>query len=93
MNNGVNQDFLNKQQIDELQEDIDLSDIPEIKDFSKGHPRYPEKVAMIKRFIENNNFLSIDDDNFTWLKDSNKDNYQKRVNNVLRWAHSNGCPM
>lgn len=91
MNDNINQKFDNGQ-IAELQKNIDLSDIPEIKDFSKGHFRYPEKVATIQRFLENSTFSYIDDDNFAWLKDSNRENYQKRINNILRWAHANGCP-
>lgn len=34
----------------------------------------------------------IDDDNLEWLKKEGK-GYQLRLNNVLRWARLNNCPI
>lgn len=77
----------------EYSENIDCSDIPEIKDFSKGHLRNPQKLADLKSLIRRSNLSAIDTDNFDWLKSDDFDNYQKRVNDALRWAHANGCPI
>ena len=64
---------------------IDLSDIPEITDFSKGHFRNwkPVKKPVTVR---------IDSDVLYWLKGSETKGYQKRLNDTLRWAmNHNNC--
>lgn len=65
---------------------IDLSDIPEITDFSKGHFRNwkPVKKPVTVR---------IDSDVLFWLKGSDAKGYQKRLNDTLRWAMTHDCPL
>lgn len=79
---------LSAERIKELQNrPIDLSDIPEVSDsmWETGHYRNwkPAKKAISIR---------IDLDNYEWLKNRGP-GYQKRLNEVLRWARSNGCPI
>lgn len=79
---------LSAERIKELQNrPIDLSDIPEVSDsmWESGHYRNwkPAKKAIS---------LRIDLDNYEWLK-TRGPGYQKRLNEVLRWARSNGCPI
>lgn len=66
---------------------IDFSDISELtkEDFARGHFRNwkPAKKAVSFR---------IDLDNLEWLKKKGS-GYQKRMNEVLRWARFNGCPI
>lgn len=84
MKNGVN-NFTNER-VEELRKNIDLSDIPEIKDFSKGHLRNwkPAKKAISFR---------IDLDNLEWLQSAGVKGYQKKMNAVIRWAKQNNCPI
>lgn len=84
MKNGA--DSFTAERIAELRKNIDLSDIPEIKDFSKGNLRNwkPAKKAVSFR---------IDLDNLEWLQSSGVKGYQKRMNGVIRWARQNGCPL
>lgn len=84
MSNGA--DSFTAERVAELRKNIDFSDIPEIKDFSKGHLRNqkPEKKAISFR---------IDMDNLLWLKSKGEKGYQSRLNDVLRWARQNGCPI
>lgn len=89
MNDGVQ----NTEHRMKYPEYIDCSDIPEITDFSKGHLRNPQKLAELKKLVRNSTLSVIDTDNFDWLKADSKDDYQKRVNDALRWAHANGCPV
>ena len=67
---------------------ISFDDIPELTedDFAKGHFKYlkPKKKAVSCR---------IDLDNLAWLQSPGKKNYQTRMNEVLRWARQNGCPL
>ena len=83
MKNGVHN--FTTERVNELRKNVDVSDIPEIKDFSQGHLRNwkPQKKSIS---------LRIDLDNLEWLK---KDGvgYQTRLNEVLRWARQNGCPI
>ncbi|MBO8443577.1 MAG: BrnA antitoxin family protein [Spirochaetes bacterium] len=74
------------ERIEELREKIDLSDIPEITDFSKGHFRNwkPVKKPVTVR---------IDSDILYWLKGSDAKGYQKRLNDTLRWAMTHDCPL
>ncbi len=70
----------------ELRKKIDLSDIPEIKDFSSGHLRNwkPAKKPVSFR---------IDLDNLEWLQSVGVKGYQKKMNAVIRWAKQNHCPI
>lgn len=65
---------------------IDLSDISEITDFSRGHFRNwkPVKKPVTVR---------IDADLLYWLKGQDSKGYQKRLNNALRWAMYHDCPL
>ena len=38
------------------------------------------------------NLYLIDEDNLEWLKSTGK-GYQPRLNNVIRWAKLNNCPI
>ena len=83
MNNGVNN--FSAERVAVLRQNIDLTEIPEIKDFSKGYLRngpQPNKVISLR----------IDIDNLTWLK-SKGVGYQQRLNNALRWAREHNCPL
>lgn len=35
----------------------------------------------------------IDLDNLLWLKGEKEKGYQTRLNEVIRWARNNGCPI
>lgn len=69
-------------------EQIDTSDIPELteEDFTRGHFKYwrPAKKSITIR---------IDVDNLAWLQSVGKKDYQSRLNNALRWARMNNCPV
>lgn len=69
---------------------IDTSDIPEAteKMLASGHLYYAKSLKMPKTGIH----VLIDDDNLEWLKNPGK-GYQPRLNNVLRWARLNNCPI
>lgn len=84
MKNGVNN--FTTERVAELRRNIDLSEIPEIKDFSKGHLRNwkPAKKAVSFR---------IDLDNLEWLQSCGAKGYQKKMNEVIRWAKMNNCPL
>ncbi len=85
MNNGA--ETFTAERIAELRKNIDFSDIPEItnEDFTEGTLRNwkPMKKAISMR---------IDLDNLEWLKRKGS-GYQKRMNDVIRWARNNGCPL
>lgn len=70
--------------------EIDLSDAPELTKEAFGHATfyYSQSLRMAKKPIHTN----IDEDNLRWLQKDGK-GYQKRLNNVLRWARLNGCPI
>ena len=74
------------ERISQLREKIDFSDIAEIKDFSNGHLRNwkPAKKPISFR---------IDLDNLQWVQSEGSKGYQKKMNNVIRWARQNGCPI
>lgn len=84
MKNGA--DNFTVERIAELRKNIDLSDIPEIKDFSNGRLRNwkPAKKAVSFR---------IDLDNLEWLQSAGVEGYQKRMNAVIRWARQHDCPI
>ena len=60
-------------------EDIDLSDIPEITDFSKA------VVGKFYRLIKKPLTIRVDADVLAWLKAQGK-GYQTRINSLLRAA-------
>jgi len=67
---------------------INTTDILELteEDFARGHFKYwkpPQKVITMR----------IDLDNLDWLQSVGKKNYQARLNNALRWARLNNCPV
>ena len=68
--------------------EIDYSDIPPSTPNSKGGFYYRQPVQMPKTDIH----TRIDNDNLAWLKQAGK-GYQRRLNNVLRWARMNNCPI
>ena len=67
---------------------INFDDIPELteEDFARGHFKYwkPAKKPVSFR---------IDLDNLQWLQSVGIKGYQKKMNEVLRWARQNGCPL
>ena len=67
--------------------DIDCSEIPEKLD-SPIMPYYLPSLKVAKTSIH----TMIDNDTLAWLKQSGK-GYQARLNNVLRWARMNNCPI
>ena len=79
MRTGVNN--FTAERISELRKNIDLSDIPEIKDFSTGHLRKP-------RIKKTEIHMRVDSDVLEWYKSQGK-GYQTKMNEVLR-AHAFG---
>ncbi|QTQ11404.1 BrnA antitoxin family protein [Treponema parvum] len=67
---------------------INFDDIPELteEDFARGHFKY---LKPLKKSVS----FRIDVDNLAWLQSVGKKNYQTRLNDVLRWARQNGCPL
>lgn len=69
-------------------EQINTADIPELteEDFSRGHFKYwkPMKKSITIR---------IDVDNLAWLQSGGVKGYQKKMNEVIRWAKQNNCPI
>jgi len=63
--------------------DIDLSDIPEVKDLSSGRFRNWKPV---KKQVS----IRLDIDNINWLKNQTEKGSLSAVNDVIRWARSNG---
>ncbi|MDR2900117.1 MAG: BrnA antitoxin family protein [Treponema sp.] len=84
MKNGASN--FTAERVAELRKNINLSDIPEIKNFSEGHLRNwkPAKKPVSFR---------IDLDNLEWVQSGGVKGYQKKMNDVLRWARLNGCPI
>ena len=78
-----------KKEIEKLKamkdEEIDTEDIPEV-DFSDANCFYAVKVPKQK------GYTSISVDNLEWLKSKGK-GYQQRLDNVIRWARMNNCPI
>lgn len=74
------------ERVAKLRKNINLSEIPEIKDFSNGHLRNwkPAKKAVSFR---------IDLDNLEWLQSMGVKGYQKKMNAVIRWAKQHDCPL
>ena len=67
--------------------EIDYSDIPE-KLETPVMPYYFQSSKIPKADVH----TKIDTDILAWLKKDGK-GYQARLNNVLRWAQMNGCPI
>lgn len=67
--------------------EIDYSDIPAKLD-TPVMPYYFNSLKMPKTDIH----TQIDNDNLAWLKKTGK-GYQSRLNNVIRWARINNCPI
>lgn len=67
---------------------LNLIDIPEIteEDFKRGHFKYWKPL---KKSIT----IRIDLDNLSWLQSCGTKGYQKKLNDVLRWARENKCPI
>ena len=67
---------------------INTKDIPELTedDFSRGHFKYwkPMKKSITFR---------IDIDNLSWLQSCGSKGYQTKLNEVIRWARENKCPV
>ena len=66
--------------------EIDLTSAPECS--GNGGFYYIQSLKMPQTRIH----TAIDDDTLAWLKHVGK-GYQKRLNNVLRWARMNNCPI
>ena len=84
MKNGANN--FTTDRITQLLKNINLSDIPEIKDFSSGHLK---NWKPLKKPIA----FRIDLDNLQWVQSEGIKGYQQKMNGVLRWARQNGCPL
>lgn len=68
--------------------EINLSDIPDSQPNSNGGFYYFQSLKLPKTDIH----TKIDNDNLEWLKKDGK-GYQTRLNNVIRWARLNNCPI
>ena len=68
--------------------EIDFSDIPPSNPDGNGGFYYFQSLKIPKTDIH----TKIDNDNLEWLKKAGK-GYQARLNNVLRWARMNNCPI
>ena len=79
-------DNFTTERIAELRKNIDLSEIPEIKDFSNGHIRNKKPLKKAVSF-------RIDIDNLEWLQSEGVKGYQRKMNAVIRWAKQNNCPL
>lgn len=67
---------------------INTDDIPELteEDFARGHFKYWKPVKKSITF-------RIDLDNLSWLKRGGSKGYQTKLNEVIRWARENQCPV
>lgn len=66
--------------------EIDTSDIPEST--GDGSFYYIQSLKMPQTDIH----AKIDNDTLAWLKSFGK-GYQRKMNNILRWARMNNCPV
>ena len=68
--------------------EIDTTEMPELSDaeFARGHFKYwkPMKKSITFR---------IDLDNLAWLQSGGTKGYQTKLNDVIRWARENRCPV
>lgn len=69
-------------------DEIDLSDSPELSesDFARGRFK---NWRPVKKLVT----CRIDADNLAWLQSCGAKGYQTRMNEALRWARRNGCPL
>lgn len=67
---------------------INTDDIPELTeaDFARGHFKYWKPVKKSITF-------RIDMDNLKWLQSGGIKGYQTKLNDVIRWARENRCPV
>ena len=67
---------------------INFDDIPELteEDFARGHFKYWKPVKKSITF-------RIDMDNLNWLQSGGIKGYQTKLNDVIRWARENCCPV
>lgn len=67
---------------------INTKDMPELteNDFSRGHFKYWKPIKKSITF-------RIDLDNLNWLQSGGTKGYQKKLNEVIRWARENSCPV
>ena len=67
---------------------INTDDIPELtkEDFARGHFKYWKPVKKSITF-------RIDLDNLAWLQSEGSKGYQTKLNEVIRWARENSCPV
>lgn len=67
---------------------INFDDIPELteEDFARGHFKYWKPVKKSITF-------RIDLDNLFWLQSNGSKGYQTKLNEVIRWARENRCPL
>ena len=81
---GVQETFT-AEKIEELRKNIDFSDIPELTSM---------EGFVLKNFKPRKKLISlrIDLANLAWLQ-SKGEGYQKKLNDVLRWARANNCPV
>lgn len=79
-----------KKELENLQNtaesDINLSYLPEAN--GDGSFYYIQSLKMPKTAIH----TKIDNDNLAWLKQFGR-GYQSKLNNVIRWARMNDCPI
>lgn len=68
--------------------EIDCSDIPNSSPDADCGLYYIHSLKMPKTDIH----TRIDNDNLEWLKRGGR-GYQTRLNNVIRWARMNNCPL
>ncbi len=68
--------------------EINLTDAPELSEeiFARGHFKYWKPIKKSITF-------RIDLDNLSWLKSYGEKGYQTRLNEVIRWARENHCPV
>ena len=76
------------ERIAKLRKHIDFSDIPEITE-EQWKTGYLKNWKPVKKSIT----VRIDLDNLEWLKRNDEKGYQKRMNEVIRWARKNNCPI
>lgn len=67
---------------------INTDDVPELTedDFKRGHFKYWKPVKKSITF-------RIDLDNLSWLQSEGSKGYQTKLNEVIRWARENKCPV
>ena len=82
-----------KKELEELDamsdDEIDFSDIPPSEPNSNGGFYYKQNSEMPKTTLR----ALIDNDMIVWLQSAGKSGYQRKMNNVLRWAKEKGCPI